>query len=234
MPRLKIMAIFFTVFLMTGCRQSAVTNSTGVKSLHVNFISNDGIKIDGRLFGESKNAVILAHMFPSDQTSWDSMARELSTKGYSVLTFDFRGYGNSQGTRDIAGIDRDEAAAVKYMRRRGTKKLFLIGASMGGTASLKQAANDNGVDGVISLSGPIEFQGLSVLKEIGEIKSPVLLIAAKDDPAGAADSAKWFFEHLRGPKEIKIFPGSEHGTAILQGRESLPAKRAVFNFLAKY
>ena len=78
----------------------------------VTFPSTDGLELSGRLFGEGDVAVILAHMFPADQGSWQNFARELAEEGYMALTFDFRGYGSSQGPREIDQIDKDVEGAL--------------------------------------------------------------------------------------------------------------------------
>lgn len=228
MRRLKIIVVALIILALSGCRAA----EKPLLSRRVSFTAADGVKLEGRFFGKGKTGLILAHMYPADQTSWFEFAKELADKGYTVLSFNFRGYGDSEGTKEIAKIDLDEAAAIKFMKRRGIERPFLIGASMGGTVSLKLAAQSD-VAGVVSLSGPVEFQGLSVLKDISKVKSPKLFLAADDDPAGAADSARWLYNNSPEPKEIKLFPGQEHGTYLLTG-ESGEVKRAILNFLIKY
>src|SRR5512136_565205 len=65
----------------------------------VTFTSDDGVTLSGTLFGSGTSAVIFSHMFPTDQTSWTPIAKDLAGRGYLVLTYDFRGYGASQGAK---------------------------------------------------------------------------------------------------------------------------------------
>ena len=59
----------------------------------VTFSTNDGVAIEGRLFGEGDVAVVLAHgSFDSGQGSWVPYARTLAAEGYRVLTLNLRGY----------------------------------------------------------------------------------------------------------------------------------------------
>jgi hypothetical protein len=58
-------------------------------STAVSFRSSDGVKLAGRVFGDGRVGVVLAHMFPADQTSWWAFARFLAPRGFTVLTFDF-------------------------------------------------------------------------------------------------------------------------------------------------
>ena len=60
--------------------------------------------------------VILAHMRPADQTAWYPFALKLAATGkFTVLTFDFRGFGDSGGEKDFDLLDADLAAAYAYM-----------------------------------------------------------------------------------------------------------------------
>ena len=104
-------------------------------------------------------------MRPADQESWWPFARVLKDKGYQVLAYDFRGYRDSQGELDIDNIDKDVQAALDFMKSEGVSKVFLIGASMGGTASLKIASGEE-VTGVITLSAPPAFEGLDATEDV--------------------------------------------------------------------
>lgn len=42
----------------------------------------------------------------------------LPIEGYNVFTFDYRGYGQSEGTPDRKGIFQDSTAAIKYIKSR--------------------------------------------------------------------------------------------------------------------
>ena len=113
--------------------------------------------------------MVLAHMRPADQRSWFDFADRLADQGYQVLTFDFRGTcpggdgGCSEGEADISSMWQDVVGAVTYLRSRGADRVGLVGASMGGTASLVAAAQP-GVDPrmVVTLSAPTEIEGLAV------------------------------------------------------------------------
>ena len=164
----------------------------------VTFVTEDGLTLSGRLYnpavgGESywtaESGVVLSHMYPADQTSWDEVAEYLAANGLSVLTFDFRGYGDSEGSKDIAQIDLDVAAAVQFLSGTDVHEVVLVGASMGGTASLNaavelQALSSLRVAGVITLSAPVEFMGLSAAKTVPQLVVPMLFISAEQDEGG--------------------------------------------------
>ena len=149
------------------------TTSAGIQGKQVIFKTEDGMVLSGHLFGSGTSGVVLSHMYPADQKSWYATAKKLAAMGYLVLTYDFRGYGLSGGNKQIEYIDRDVYAAVKKITAAGASRVVLIGASMGGTASLKAAerlfkeqlqSSSSGritVAGVATLSAPVVFQGLS-------------------------------------------------------------------------
>ena len=180
----------------------------------VTFTTEDGIEINGNIFGSGNSWVILSHMYPTDQTSWFDFARYLADNGYIVLTYDFRGYGKSGGSQDISNIDKDLEAALDFVRQYDAEKIFLMGASMSGTASLVVASKQS-VDGVISFSSPTEIDSLSAIDKVGKIDAPKFFIASKGDKY-AAKSANTLFDTSPEPKEIEILDGSAHGTFIFE------------------
>ena len=130
-------------------------------------------------------------MYPADQTSWTAIAEKLAQEGYLVLTFDFRGYGESGGsTRTSRTSTVTSSRRLNYLRSAGASDIVLVGASMGGTASLiaattLQAMSSLRLAGVVTLSAPVEFQGLSAADSVPDLVVPLLFVAAEDD-AGAA------------------------------------------------
>lgn len=195
----------------------------------VTFASTDGVQLSGRLFGQGGRGVILAHMFPADQESWREFAGELAESGYLALTFDFRGYGSSEGDKEFDRIDRDVEGALDFLEQRGVEDIFLIGASMGGTASLKVASRRS-VSGVVSVSGPVVFQGLNVLQDVLRIQEPVLFIASERD-GPAHDSLLLLSGLTQISSQTLVLPGTAHGTDILDGASSQSVRDAIMDFL---
>ena len=207
----------------------------------VSFISRDGVRLDGRLFGEGQAAVVLSHMQPADQRSWFDVADRLASQGYLVLTFDFRGYcpggegGCSEGDRDVSAIAQDVLGAVDFVRSRGATSVSLIGASMGGTASLVAAAEEGrGVRAVVTLSAPTSIEGLvadaAVLSRITAAK---LFVAGIGD-AQAALSAETLYDGSPLPKRVEIVPADDHGTELLTGPRGEDVKRLIETHLAQF
>lgn len=190
----------------------------------------DEIFLNGFIYGdEHADIVILSHMRPNDQSAWFSFAEELADHGYAVLTFDFRGYGISPGNQSFDKLDEDLAAAVSFMRLRGKERIFLVGASMGGTTSLVVAADEN-IAGVVTISAPAEFQGQNAVEAIAKVSAPMYLISAEEDTA-AMVSLEELLESA-GPTAVsETFAGGEHGTGLLEGTQAADVGAKIIRFL---
>jgi len=207
----------------------------------VSFPSRDGVELEGRLFGQGASAVVMSHMLPADQRSWFDLADRLAEQGYLVLTYDFRGYcpggdgGCSSGERDISAIWQDVLGAVDLVRSRGATNVVLIGASMGGTASLV-AAGEEGADleAVITLSAPLSIEGLSADAALLQ-RLPVgkLFIAGVGDAAAAA-AAEELYAISPPPKRVEIVAADDHGTDLLTGAQAEVVKRLIEGTLSQY
>lgn len=196
----------------------------------ISFATEDGVQLQGRIFGKGQTGVVLAHMFPADQTSWWEFAQALAAKGYTALTFDFRGYGDSGGPKEIRLIDLDVEAALEYLGKRGASGVYLIGASMGGTASLKVAARRK-VAGVVSLSAPVDFQGIDL--KGARVDVPVLVMASEGDGSAMNSLNRMFEDDIVGELARKVVyeGGSDHGTDILKGENANAARAQILTFL---
>ena len=74
-----------------------------------------------------------------------------------------------------------------------------------GTAALIVAARQP-VQGVVTLSAPVEFEGLSAKDAVTKVMAPKLFIGAEDDAGGPA--ARELGGMGPEPKEVAVFPGS--------------------------
>lgn len=197
----------------------------------VRFSTDDGVRLSGELRGSGPTGVVLAHMFPTDRTSWAELGSLLADRGYRSLAFDFRGYGGSGGERDIPEIWRDVLAATDALRERGARRIVLVGASMGGTASLIAAARTE-VQGVITLSAAGTFMELSAPPEVLQaVDEPKLFIAAQGDGSAAA-TAQTFYDTASGAKRLEIVTGADHGTDLLEGQQAESVRGLILDFLS--
>jgi len=224
-----------TVVVSPPSAGTTVAPSASVANEPVAFATDDGVTVRGHFYttaGPKRKAVVLAHMFPNDQRAWSGFALELASQGIAALTFDFRGFGETGGGQDISKIDRDLEAAVRFVRSRDYAQIYVIGASMGGTAALKVAARQD-LAGVVAVSAPVSFMGLSAENDVRDVTEPKLFIAARTDPNGAAASLATLLQAATGTKDSQLYDGSAHGTELLQGANAAPFRQRVIEFLQR-
>lgn len=168
----------------------------------------DGITLGGTLFGTGDTAIVFSHMFSTEQTSWQPFAEVAAEQGYLALTYDFRGYGASGGDRNIPAIDGDVRAAYDFVKAQGAQRVILVGAEMGGIASIKVAATlQDELTALILLSSPQSFEGLeSTQEELAALTMPSLWLSARTDMV--TTEFEDMFDVAGGDKSMWIFEGS--------------------------
>jgi pimeloyl-ACP methyl ester carboxylesterase len=179
----------------------------------------------GVVLGQGRTGVVLGHQAGSDLCEWLPQARRLAKQGRQVLAFDFGPYAN---------IGKDMVAAAAELRRRGADRPVLIGSSMGGTAAIEAAAEITPpVAGVVSLSGPEEYQGADAASAAPKLRVPVLFIVAEDDPP-FDDAARALYKAVPGrDKQLVVLEGGGHGTSLLEfGDRATRVRAELDRFLA--
>jgi uncharacterized protein len=240
--RARTTAILATLaMLLAGCGTSPDAPPTDSRA--ITFDSADGVTLAGRLFGPEGGSagVVLAHMFPSDQSSWYAFADRLAGEGYRVLTFDFRGYcpggdaGCSEGEKRIPDMWQDVLGAMDALRGEGVSRIGLIGASMGGTASLVAASMEGeDVEAIVTLSAPTSFEGLVAGPEtVSQLTAAKLFIAGHADTI-AAEAVQVLYDEAVQPKRPLILTTEAHGTDILTGNQAGIASTEILNWLDRY
>lgn len=201
-----------------------------VPSVPVQFTTQDHIQLAGMLYGNNgMTAIICSHEHPGSKAQWNDSAPWFAARGYMVLAYDFRGWGESQGEFDASKADRDVFAAIAFVRSRGAKKVILLGASMGADISLIAAAQTQ-VAGVITLSPEYLF-GLTN-NQLKAISTPKLFINSVDD--GYADDTRQIFQNALPPKELYLYPGNAHGVAIFRTAYGQDLIARIIAFANKY
>lgn len=185
------------------------TQAAGGES--VRFETDDGMALEGLLFGDGEDGVVLAHMRPASMDSWFPFARVLAEEGYAALAFNFRGYGSSEGAG--YAVEVDVRAAINALLARGASRVFVIGASMGGTGAIAASAGHRAVAGVITLSAPAAFEGVDAMAAIRQVDRPIMLMAAESDEPYASN-ARDLQEATGFAAELIILSGGRHGTDL--------------------
>lgn len=118
----------------------------------------DTINLKGWYFKakDSDKTVIMAHGYGENRLQFSEktidMVKKFQEKGYNMLLFDFRNSGISGGDKTTIGIyEKDDLlGAVKFVKSQGSKRVVLLGYSMGASTSIVAAADSQDVDAVIA------------------------------------------------------------------------------------
>jgi uncharacterized protein len=135
-------------------------------SQHVDFYS-EGTRLSGDLFlpadlapGEKRAGIVLCHGYTGVRNLYlPDTARALTDAGYVVLTFDYKGWGDSDGPKArLAPYGRvtDSQAALTFLGAQemvDADRLGIYGTSYGGATVVWTAAVDPRVKCVVSVVG---------------------------------------------------------------------------------
>ena len=185
------------------------------------FRAADHTRLAGVVLGKGLRGVVLAHMGSGNICNWFPYARTLARSGFHVMAFDFRTYGIS----DIPALqanarryDLDVIAAVKVLRRRGARGIVLAGGSLGAGAVVVVAAQlKPPVQGVISLSAPLQVWDFDISAAARELRVPALFVAAADDGEFPDDARSLYGESSAPDKQLLVVPRGGHGTNLVRG-----------------
>jgi len=236
MGRLLLIAALLSLAASTAGAAPQRGGHDCVRGGELFFNAADGTKLVGHRFGRGTTAVILTHQSEGDLCDWLPYAKRLAAKGYFAFPIDFRGYGFSATppTGQFRYV-QDIAAAAKALRKLGKRKIFVVGASMGGLAGVVAGANVSpALAGVVSVSSPARYRGLDGVKAATRLRVPVLYLAATgDDNAGfdfSKDAEAMFAKTAAKDKRLELLPGTAHGIGLVAS--SARTKTLVERFLA--
>ncbi|OZF28155.1 ABC transporter [Rhodococcus sp. 14-2496-1d] len=124
--------------------------------------STGTVDIDARLYVPSVTpapTVLLAHGFGGSKDSVDGEARDLTARGYTVLAYSARGFGDSTGSISLNDPDREVADArglIDWLAEQpeveldapGDPHVGVAGGSYGGALALSAGGTDPRIDSI--------------------------------------------------------------------------------------
>jgi uncharacterized protein len=111
------------------------------------FESTDGTKLHAWYFApldkkEPKAVIVHFHGNGENLTTHFFSLYEAPARGIAYLTFDYRGYGKSEGSPSPAGVIQDGIAAIRWMHAKHPKKpLVIFAQSLGGAIAFRSVVN---------------------------------------------------------------------------------------------
>jgi len=111
--------------------------------MHMHFKGQGGLKIAADVWGsDNKKLVVLLHGGGQTRHAWGETGKKLAEAGYHSVALDLRGHGDSEwhpdGDYTIKAYKEDLVSIIKEIN----KPASLIGASLGGMASLLLAGDE--------------------------------------------------------------------------------------------
>jgi dienelactone hydrolase len=211
---------------ITAALAFAAGLSAEVQKKDVDIQAQDGINLKATYFsaGRSGPAMLLLHQCNMNRHAWDGLAEELASNGFNVLTVDFRGFGESGGSKssdpDTRAAERkkwpgDVDDAYNYLlKQKGVdaSRIAAGGASCGVTQASDLAARHHEVRALLLLSGMASDAAKAYIADNASL--PVFGAASEDDK----EAAKGIQEAVRASKDpksvVKIYAGTEHGVPM--------------------
>lgn len=197
------------------------------------FQADDGTKLHGwYLPHPNPRATLLFCHGNGGNVTHRAMALEALHKsaGASVLIFDYRGYGRSEGKPSGAGILADARAARAWLAERENideTDIVLLGESIGGAVAVDLAARD-GARGLVLESTFDELTEVAAQHYpwlpvrwlmrtrfdsaglIGQYRGPLLQAHGDADTLVPIRYGRRLFEAANGPKRFLLLPGHDH------------------------
>lgn len=152
----------------------------------------------------------------------------LADYGFQIFTFDYSGFGFSEGKAKRKNIIKDANAALDYLKNRddvSSTKLVIYGQSLGGNlAAMIAAEREEDIDGVVIEGGFSSFKDIAAeyygflgkilvkenqagFKAIENYHKPLLVIHSAEDKVVPLKLGRKIFEFANEPKEFYEIDG---------------------------
>lgn len=200
------------------------------------FGAKDGARLHGWYFPANEPSaatIIYFHGNGGNISNVGWLGQALARRGFSVLLFDYRGYGLSGGTAaDETDLYLDGEAAFDFIvkqKRAAPERIVLYGQSLGTAIATETAARkragalilESGFSSASSLAStalPWLPRFLHVVgrnrfesaRKLSEIRIPVLVSHGDPDPVIPMEEGRALFAAANEPKKLLIVPGGGH------------------------
>jgi uncharacterized protein len=203
----------------------------------VSFETTDGLRLTGWLASPTEPSpdrgmgVLVANGNGGNRSDRVPLARALAREGFTVLLFDYRGYGGNPGSPSESGLFKDIRASFVYLESRfESRKIIVFGESLG-SAVATDLATEHPVRGLVLRSpftdlasvGATHYPFLPVrlllrdrfplLDKITSVRSPITVVY------GTADSIVPPSQSAAVAEKASVTPvvvqGADHNDPVL-------------------
>ncbi|OIJ25277.1 hypothetical protein UG56_018785 [Nocardioides luteus] len=134
--------------------------------------------------------LVMLHQTDGDRCGWGDFAILAALQGVAGLSYDQCGYAAARcSIEDLDDpVPQVRAALAEVEKQWPGVPVVLVGASMGGSQTVRAAAAGVDVDGWVDLSGPSTWADVELASVAGRIRTPGL-VAISEDTDGADEAA---------------------------------------------
>lgn len=239
-------------FLVNPTLDCTNLNTYGGQKIH--FTTQHHLKITGLYFPAKQPrtpAVIICHGSGQTIRSTARIAHWLHQEGFAVLTFDYRGFGESQGQlRSYQDLTHDLQSAMLFLLRQknvNTHRVGMIGLSLGTAPAIQIAASNRQVKALL-LQGTIysgeqllfgifpdpwvkflarylvDLHCLNNQSIIDRLQCPIFIIQEAEDWITLPQDGARLFREAPEPKSFWYVPNVGHLDTILHYPEEYRRK----------
>lgn len=219
----------------------ATPESAGLAYESVDFSTDDGVRLHGWFLpgpAAARATLLFCHGNAGNISHRLDSLKIFHDLGLSVLIFDYRGYGESDGRPSEAGTYRDAEAAWRYLTdQRGIapENIVIFGRSLGAAVAAHLAAAhkpkalilESGFTSAPDLAAEIywflpvrwllrlRYDAAAYLKQV---RAPVLIVHSRDDEIIPFRHGRALFAAANEPKELLQIRGDHNQGFLISGR----------------
>jgi fermentation-respiration switch protein FrsA (DUF1100 family) len=201
----------------------------------IKLATSDGETISAKFYENpaAKFTILFSHGNAEDIGSIEPFIQQLRKSGFSVLAYDYHGYGTSTGSPTEDNAYRDIDAAYQYLaeeRSIPASQIILHGRSLGGAVAVDLASRQD-VGGLILESTftsaarvltrirVIPFDRFESIDKIGDVTCPVLVVHGKQDLTIPFHHGEALFEAAQGQRSFLWVDEAGHNDVFHRARE---------------
>lgn len=211
------------------------TEIAGIGKQDVYFRSGDGTELHGWYFeqSESKHTVLLSHGNTGNLAGRPALLESVLKTGASLLVYDYRGFGKSNGRPSVEGVIDDACSAYDFLlaeKKKESREIVLYGESLGAAISCQLSIRRK-VQGLILQSGFASITKISkhhiplmhvypsvlypqpLLDNVAILKNghpPLLVVHGHRDSVVPFSHGKELYSSAVNKKFFVDFPEAEH------------------------
>ncbi len=226
---------------------------------NVTLVTEDGWEISATHFDGDERGVVLIHMLNQDdgRLVWNDTARKLNEKGFSVMTIDLRGHGESKtregeteetSWREFESDYGQESWDTEFKKMRFELKeavdyleeenqietLGLVGADIGSNIAAFYTDYRDADTLVLLSPGTINtyHRGIPIMGQVQNYEKPILFVVSEDTGHQYSMTELFYMDSPSDTKEVIEFEDAGRGTRMMEAEPEL--EQDIIDWLDEY